>query len=257
MTAVLEFSPVEFAAMYEALKEEGLPAPLSYRGAPLSYSESQFVKREAWQAVRRRGGAELEQLIEALTRPDIRVIARGVDGREPENPQRALRVLAVRKGDDAFVVRQQPGPTMLDSAGFTVTRHDALSLGGAVAAALRPAEAGRRRDFELVDTSAPDLDFSFSRSLVHDTGEEIPGAGFLAEPEDLTGTIEIEQGWSRFGPRGILRLYLVWRDVVDDGRYVIVPGSPARVVPADRRRLESLINAQIAEVVRAIRDDRA
>ncbi|MFE6923282.1 ESX secretion-associated protein EspG [Nocardia sp. NPDC057663] len=255
---MLEFTPVEFAAMYDELREEGLPDPLSYRGAAQTYTESVRIKREAWHALRRRGGAELELLTEALTRPDIRVIARGIDGRDPENPKRSLRVHAVRKGDDAFVVRQQPGETMFDSAGFTVTRHEALSLGDAVAAEFAAAEAGRLRDFELVDTSA-DVDFSFGRSLVHDDGDDPAafGAEFMRAPEDLTGTIEIEQGSSRFGPRGILRLYLVWRDVVDDGRYVIVPGSPARVVPADRKRLVSLINSQIAEVVRAIKDDRA
>ncbi len=245
--------------MYDELKEESLPEPLSYRGAAQSYADSIRVKHEAWHALRRRSGPELELLTQALTRPDIRVIARGIDGREPENPKRSLRVLAVRKGDDAFVVRQVPGETMSDSAGFAVTRHDALALGDAVASLFPVADPGRRRDFELVDTTAPDVDFSFGRSLVHDTGDDFAaaGAGFLDEPDDLAGTIEIEQGWSRFGPRGIVRLYLVWRDVVDDGRYVIVPGSPARVVPADRKRLVSLVNAQIAEVVRAIRDDRA
>lgn len=259
MTAVLEFTPVEFAALYEELKEDGLPQPLSYRGVPQTYTESVRIKREAWQALRRRGGAELTQLVEALTRPDIRVIARGVDGLDPANPKRSLRILGVRKGDDAFLVRQEPGETMLDSAGFTVTRHDALALGDAVAAAFPSADAGRRRDFELVDRMAQDIDFSFGRSLVHDTGDDpaADGADFLQQPEDLTGTIEFEQGSSRFGPRGILRLYLVWRDVVDDGRYVIVPGTPARVVPADRRRMVSLINMNIAEIVRAIKDDRA
>ncbi|KQY33243.1 hypothetical protein ASD42_15300 [Nocardia sp. Root136] len=259
MTVVVEFTPVEFAAMYDELKEESLPEPLSYRGAARTYADSVRVKHEAWQALRRRSNGELEVLTEALTCPDIRVIARGIDGREPENPKRSLRVLAVRKGDNAFVVRQKPGATMSDSTGFTVTRHDALALGDAVASLFPVADPGRRRDFELVDTAAPDVDFSFSRSLVHDTGDDSAavGAEFLRESDDLAGTIEIEQGWSRFGPRGILRLYLVWRDVVDDGRYVIVPGTPPRVVPADRRRLVSLINAQIAEVVRAIKDDRA
>lgn len=259
MTAVVEFTPVEFAAMYDELKEESLPEPLSYRGAAQTYAESVRVKHEAWQALRRRSNGELEVLTEALTRPDIRVIARGIDGREPENPKRSLRVLAVRKGDNAFVVRQKPGATMSDSAGFTVTRHDALALGDVVASLFPEAAAGGLREFELTDTTAQDVDFSLRRSLVHDTGDDgaAESARFLGEPDDLAGTIEIEQGWSRFGPRGVRRLYLVWRDVVGDGRYVIVPGSPARVVPADRRRLVSLINTQIAEIVRAIKDDRA
>ncbi|MGW6423878.1 ESX secretion-associated protein EspG [Nocardia sp. NPDC055053] len=256
---MLEFTPVEFAAMWSELKEAGLPDPLTYRGVVQDYDESLRIKREAWQELRRRSGTELDLLIEALTKPDIRLIARGIDGRDPANPKRSLRVLAVRKGEDAFVVVQRPGETMSDSAGFTVTRHEALSLGDAVATVFPTAEAGRRRDFELIDAADADIDFSYGRSLVHEDSDDSAtrGADFLREPDDLAGTIEIEQGWSRFGPRGVLRLYLVWRDVVDDGRYVIVPGSPARAVPADRRRLVSLINSQIAEVVRAIKDDRA
>lgn len=259
MTLTMEFTPVEFAAMWDELKEEGLPEPLTYLAPPRTHAESVRDKREAWQASRRRYGADLDLVTAALSRPDIRVMARGVDGRDPSNAKRVLRVLGVRRGDVGFVVTQRPGERMGEAEGFTVVQHEALSLGDAVAAAFPAAAAGSRRDFEIIDTQTSGLDFGYGRSLVHDHGEqpEAFGREFLTEPEDLTGTIEIEQGWSRFGPRGVLRLYLVWRDVVDDGRYVIVPGSPMRVAPADRRRLAALINIQIAEVVRAIKDDRA
>ncbi|MFC4377446.1 ESX secretion-associated protein EspG [Nocardia halotolerans] len=254
----MEFTTVEFAAMWDELKEEGLPEPLTYRAEPRTYAESVRVKRQAWQALRQRSGPDLDAVTAALTRPDIRVVVRGIDGRDPSNAARSLRVLAVRRGDIGYVVTQRPGETMGEAAGFTVTAHDALSLGDAVASVFPVAAAGSRREFEIIDTARADLDFTFERSLVHDDGDRSSTLGkeFLAEPEDLTGTIEIEQGWSRFGPRGVLRLYLVWRDVVDDGRYVIVPGSPMRAVPADRKRLAQLINTQIAEVVRAIKDDR-
>ncbi|WP_278264910.1 ESX secretion-associated protein EspG [Nocardia sp. AG03] len=259
MTAFLEFTPVEFAAMWRELKEVGLPAPLTYRGPEQSFDESRRVERAAWQELRRGAGGALDQLVAALTEPDIRVVARGIDGREPQNPKRSLRVLAVRKGEDSFVVVQRPGETLSDAAGFTVTRHDAVSMGDAVAAVFPAATAGRRREFGLHDATQTDLDFSYGRSLVHEDGDDTATRSreFANEPDELAGSIEIEQGWSRFGPRGVLRLHLVWRDVIDDGRYVIVPGTPARVVPVDRRGLVSLLNSQIAEIVRAIRDDRA
>ncbi|MEU4342430.1 hypothetical protein AB0H00_14360 [Nocardia sp. NPDC023852] len=38
--------------------------------------------------------------------------------------------------------------------------------------------------------------------------------------------IGIEQGRLRFGPRGITRRALAWRDLADDGRYVITRGTP-------------------------------
>ncbi|MFD4432310.1 ESX secretion-associated protein EspG [Nocardia sp. NPDC058497] len=259
MTTVFEFSPLEFVSIWDVFREEKLPEPLSYRGPASTYDDALQAKRRAWQDLRQRNDRELDALIGAMTQPDIRIVVWGIDCRAPSNPKRALRVLAVRKGETSFVIQQQPGETMSHSTGFTVTRHDAISMGDAVASLFPAAEAGRRRDFELIDTATTDLDFGYGRSLVHEDGDDsaAQAAAFLREPEDFAGTIDIEQGWSRFGPRGILRLHLAWRDLVDDGRYVIVPGSPAKAVPADRRRLVSLINSQIAEIVRAIRDDRA
>ncbi|MDO3647291.1 ESX secretion-associated protein EspG [Nocardia mangyaensis] len=255
----MEFTPVEFAAMWDELREEGLPEPLTYLAPARTHAESVRDKRQAWQALRQRYGGELDLVTATLSRPDIRVMVRGIDGRDPANAKRVLRILAVRRGDHAYIVSQQPGEKIGEAAGFTLAQHEVLSLGDAVAAAFPVASAGNRRDFEIIDTATSGMDFAYGRSLVHDDGDRssLLGQEFLAEPEDLTGTIEIEQGWSRFGPRGVLRLYLVWRDVVDDGRYVIVPGSPMRAVSADRKRLAALINTQIAEVVRAIRDDRA
>lgn len=244
--------------MWHELRAGGLPDPMTYLPEPVAYDESQRRKREAWQAARERSGAEVDALVEALSRPDIRVILRAIDERDPANPARSIRVHAVRRGEDAFVVAQRPGADMESAGGFTVTRHEVLSLGDAVAAVLPDVEAGRRRDFELVDTDSGH-DFTYGRSLVHDDGYGSPTSPneFLAEPMDLSGTIAVEQGWSRFGPRGVLRLAMVWRDVIGDGRYAILPGSPLRVAPVDRRRLVGLINGQIAEVVRAIKDDRA
>ena len=42
------------------------------------------------------------------------------------------------------------------------------------------------------------------------------------------------------------------RDLEGDGRYAITVGNP----PVDQKRLAALINAEIAEVVRAIKDER-
>ncbi|MGV9482516.1 hypothetical protein [Gordonia aichiensis] len=145
------------------------------------------------------------------------------------------------------------------SSATVSARHSALSLGDIIADHLPEAEAGRGQDIRLDEPGDDQFDRSYGRSLVqhYDDDAAVQTQTFQQARLDRDGFIDIEQGWSRFGPRGILRLRLGWRDLTDDGRYVIVPGTPPVAVGADRRRVVSLINSQIAEVVRAIRDDRA
>lgn len=169
-------------------------------------------------------------------------------------------MLASRKGELAYLITQKPGRTYWHAGGFTITEHAVLSLGDTVAAALPKAEAGKQSDFALIEPRATDeLDYSYGRSKIqdYDDGIDRRSQAFNNATATLDGTIVVQQGYSRFGPRGITNANLRWCDLLDDGRYVVVPGHPATVVAADTKRLGALINTQIAEVVRAIKDDRA
>ncbi|MEU1985382.1 ESX secretion-associated protein EspG [Nocardia sp. NPDC019395] len=255
------FTDIEFVAAWEAMKEKDLPAPFVYTSATERYDDHQLEKIEAWERVRSRWGREVEEILACVIEPDIRIVVRGFDGSDAQNSQRSIRLLAARKRDSGCLIVQKPGKTLWHAEGFTVTEHEVVGLGDAVVAALPQAARGRNADFVLVSGERSDpTDRSRGRSSVLDRGGDDPAArarSFGDAPVDLSGTIAIAQGYSRFGPRGIRRRSIGWRDIAGDGRYAIVPGNPARVVPVDRKRLVGLVNRQIAEIVRAIKDERA
>ncbi|UGT53478.1 ESX secretion-associated protein EspG [Nocardia asteroides] len=260
MTPTWEFTGAEFEALWAGLEAEFMPEPFIHSSEPCSADEAEFALRQDWLTIKQRWGHELDDMTRVLTSPDIRVIVRGYGGGERlTDPTLSVRMLAVRKGDVGYLVRQRPGRTLYHADGFVVTRHDALSLGDVVAGQLPAAEPGRSREITLDEPTDDQFDRSYGRSLVqhYDDDAAVQTQTFQQARLDRDGFIDVEQGWSRFGPRGIVRLRLGWRDLTDDGRYVIVPGTPPVAVGADRKRVVSLINSQIAEVVRAIRDDRA
>ena len=45
-------------------------------------------------------------------------------------------------------------------------------------------------------------------------------------------------------------------DLIDDGRYTLTQGSPAAAYGTDGNRMVNMINTEIAEIVRAIKDER-
>ncbi|MFD4354886.1 ESX secretion-associated protein EspG [Nocardia sp. NPDC058519] len=255
-----EFTGHEFDAIWEAVDEGTMPAPFVYRCPPRTFEEGEYQRKQLWAELRQRWGRDLDDMIEVLVRPDIRVVVRGYGGGDTDtDPALAVRLLAVRRGDTGYVVRQTPGETIYDATGFTVAQHDALSLGEVLADLMPTVGGGREREIELAEPSAAEFDYGYGRSLVQHYDDEVSdkATAFREAPDRRSGTVVIEQGWSRFGPRGVVRMSMGWRDLVDDGRYFIVPGAPTVAVGADKRRVVGLINAQIAEVVRAIRDDRS
>ncbi len=60
-------------------------------------------------------------------------------------------------------------------------------------------------------------------SLVSDDEDPrgFPGARFLGTTAESTGSVQVVQGKSKYGPRGITRGGRLWRDLPGDGRYVM------------------------------------
>lgn len=259
MTPTWEFTGDEFDALWYGIEAEYMPEPFIHTREPCSAEQAEFARKHAWSAIKQRWGYELDEIIEVLAHPDIRVIVRGYGGGERlTDPSCSVRMLAVRKGEIGYLVRQRPGRTLYHAEGFDVTKHSALSLADVVADQLPHAEAGRGQEIRLDEPTGEQFDHMYGRSPVqhYDDDAATRTLTFQQAPRDRDGFIDVEQGWSRFGPRGILRLRLGWRDLTDDGRYLVAPGTPPVAIGADRRRVVSLINTQIAEVVRAIKDDR-
>lgn len=260
MQRTWRLTDVELAAAWAQVAEGRLPKPLSFRSRTPLLDDYLREQAEVWQRLRARRDIDFDRLLATLSEPDIRIGVRGCDPRLPDNPAACIRMLGARRATNAYFIAQLPGETIGHSTGFTVTACDVLDLADLIVTALPAVEAGRQAEIVLGETE-DGMDHYYRRSAVQwsladDDSEQTRAAEFLRATATTSGTIEIAQGTSRFGPRGITCRALEWRDLHADGRYVITPGPPRIAHRADSTHLINMINAEIAEVVRAIRDER-
>ncbi|WP_216911455.1 ESX secretion-associated protein EspG [Nocardia noduli] len=255
-----KLTDLEFYALWFDAARETLPWPFFYATRTELASVFRVEQAEALDRAGRTLGPRARDLVDALVHPDLRIVASGADGREPRAPAGLVRIHAVRRADRGFVICQLPGETFYHGTSFTVLECDAVALADAVVRAIPEAVPGRLADITLsARPEAEELDYSFGRSAVHDTFDGSVAeraARFLDVPLKSRGTLEIEQGRSLFGPRGMTRHRLEWRDLEDDGRYLVDDQHPPLAVAADRARLISMINIRVAAIVRAIKDER-
>ncbi|MFE3188742.1 ESX secretion-associated protein EspG [Nocardia sp. NPDC059240] len=249
---------LEFLVLWEELGEESLPAPLFFTSRTAFWDAHLDNKARARSALRDRD-PDLDYVLRAVHMPELRVEVHGWDGRDPRAPAAGIRMLGVRSGEAGYLVVQRPGETVRHSAGFTITEFWAAELATEVVAGLPDTAAGRGPDTVLAEPEDTAMvDYAFGLSPAHETlegGVVDRAAEFLAAPAPSMGTIDVVQGRSRFGPRGVTRHHLEWRDLDADGRYVVTAEQPPVAVPADRRRMITTLESVIAEVVLAIADE--
>ncbi|MFI6870201.1 ESX secretion-associated protein EspG [Nocardia sp. NPDC050406] len=259
MRRTWSFSDLEFMVLWQDRYHEFLPPPLLFTGRAKLRSEHLRLMAEAREGLRDLD-PDVPDLLNAVRTADIRIEVRGWDGRDPLTPEARIRVLGARRGDIGYLVTQHPGETHLLSSGFTVAEFPAQELAEEVVAALPDTEAGRSRDIVLTQReNVEEVDYSFDLSPAHERYEGTVvdrAAEFLAAPAASVGSIEVIQGHSVFGPRGITHHEVEWRDLVDDGRYLVLDENPPLAVAADRRRMIAAIDSRIAEVIFALDDER-
>lgn len=242
--------------MWESQHAQGLPPPLTFTSRTPLLDDFRREVAATQDAMSNRLDRELRAALEVLRNPDILL---QVDAFHPENLDDAaarVGIYAARRGDAAAVVTQQPGETIWHSKGFEVLECEALGLARHLAAGLPELPAGQ---MGAVTLAGNDMEYDYGTSRVRDTveaSESQRATEFRQHPVVRTGAITVVQGHSRFGPRGVTRRVIEWRDLVDDGRYVITPTQPDVATGADEPALVAAINTEIAEVVRAIRDER-
>ncbi|MEC3919245.1 ESX secretion-associated protein EspG [Nocardia sp. CDC160] len=258
MENVWRFSDVEFVAFVESAGLPCLPRPLVFTSRTLLWDDYLVEKSTAAVRAREILGPSTAPVSQALVQPDVRVVMQSWDARNPANPQRSTRLYGVRCGDYGYVVEQLPGETHYHSGGFVVTECPAVALSNTLVSLMPEAKAGGLGEMILRHES-DGYDYSYGRSValrpVNDT-EEDRMQSFLDADVVAVGVVETEQGWSRFGPRAVVKHSFVWRDLANDGRYVLRFDNPPTVTAADESYLISSINSDIARVVSAIKDER-
>ncbi|WP_019929543.1 ESX secretion-associated protein EspG [Nocardia sp. BMG111209] len=260
MSVTWNLTDAELVVAWERLFEERLPSPLC---ALLDEHYAEDYRRLAdrtWNTMWERHDGSLQDALGRVARADVRVLARSVDPADAENSVARARVLGARQGPVAVLIRQLPGKTMWHSGGFVITMGTSDRLAGAIVGALPGCEPGRLPDTPMVNApDRSDTDHWYGRSEVLDSYVELQrrSDAWLRLPMRVLGVIETFQGSSIFGPRGITRHRIFWRDLVDDGRYAIADTTTPVAVAADPHRLAAMIGADIAKVLQTLEDERS
>ncbi|NEW39049.1 ESX secretion-associated protein EspG [Nocardia cyriacigeorgica] len=261
MNRTWEFSDIEFFVLWKSVGRGGLPFPLYYLGRTEDPERFKAELLAAREEVDRRLGRSFDPILATIADPDLRIVVNGGDGRAPREPEGLVRLIGARRQSSGYLLKQLPGESYWHSGGFTVTECEAVGLADSVVAEMPEAEPGKQRDVVLpAESPGDELDHAYGGSAVHDSFDDSTaqrGAAFLATPAPSYGTIDVVQGFSIFGPRGITKHRLRWRDLEGDGRYVIGDETPPVARPADRKHLTNTINTRVAAVIRAIKDERA
>ncbi|MBF6235771.1 ESX secretion-associated protein EspG [Nocardia otitidiscaviarum] len=251
------FGDLEFVVLWEKLTGDFLPHPFTFTSRTPLYDDFQREKYETSLRAQARVDAALVRAFESLAYPDIRVAVHSWDAQAPGRADGWIRLLAGRRGDRGFLAAQIPGETPRHSGGFTIFECHALAVADAVVAVLPEVNSGARGDIAL-SAVVENHDHTYGVSPVAASRDDPEGhaRAFLRADHDRIGIIEITQGESKFGPRGISTHRIEFRDLSDDGRYAIGHSAPWTAIPVDANKLRAMLNTRIADIVRAIKDER-
>ncbi|MFE3025165.1 ESX secretion-associated protein EspG [Nocardia tengchongensis] len=256
MTVHWRFTEAEFYALW--MDQAGLepPEPFMFTSATKTADEFDLEMREARESLIHKVHGDFSTVFDALTNPDLYLTGYGWNEQDRWGTESMVRVHAARKGPKGYVIRQLPGATYWRRGGYTVAECDPLRLADAVVEAMPAGERGGRGDIGLA-TDEQNIDHDFGRSAITALPDTAVSRtqDFLEAAASNAGEIHIAQGSSIFGPRGITRHQVRFRDLVDDGRYVVVD-NPARALAVDRARFISVINNYVAAVIQVIKDER-
>ncbi|MGO4615624.1 ESX secretion-associated protein EspG [Nocardia sp. 2YAB30] len=260
MSSTWKFTDIEFDALWSRARADMLPRPfVIVTDIPYEedYQRELHRIRERWRFNR---DPAFDQICADVVQPDLSLVVRGIDAQDSRNPKGSIRKLAVRRKDRGYLLTQLPGKTVEHSGGFTVTECDPLSLASVVVAGLPEVAAGKNGQVTLpMPREVSEMDHSFDKSGLWDSFEDTSQQAaerFQSVVPTTLGAIGVYQGISVFGPRGRVSRWLEWRDLPDDGRYVIGANLPPVAEPVDAKRFTAMINKEIADVIRVIKDER-
>lgn len=254
-------SDVEFVALWQQRNDRILPEPFGFASTVPGYDD---FRRQLTDIRARLGptmGPAFDDALDTLEQPDIRLTARG-GARADGDRYRTITLLVARRGDAAVAVTQQRSDDDRYYTSLRLTQCHPMELSTVLLDAL-PGDIGPGRQSDVVlpsePAAEPSTDYHYGRSAVLDrsgTSVAAKARGFLNAPTTSAGVIEVIQGRSKFGPRGITRHQFGWRDVVDDGRYVIDDGNPPVATGVTRARFADLVDSRIIEVIKVLNDER-
>lgn len=247
-----ELTDIEFRVLWQRFVGTDLPRPLTFQTTTRLHEDYEAEKYQVWQRLQHTADPALRSVFDVLERPEAYVRLRGWKDDERDNAEYWLKARAARAGANGYLIYQLPGETPTHSGGYVVVDVGPYGLADAIVDLMPAAGAGRGGIVPLVtDTGRDDHQRPTSMFFEEaDTSIVQRSTEFLNRRAERTGTINILQNQSMFGSRGMHRDILVWRDLADDGRYVIgLPNENPVATPMSRSDLVDAVNASIERMM--------
>jgi hypothetical protein len=232
-----EFTDLEFNLLCEEVRQGELPAPFVFTSRTRLEADYEQEKAQVRQRLRQRLDHDLDALAGALAEPDVFLVAHAWNDQDFGNPEARTRVHAVRHRARGYVITQRPGETLAHSGGFDAFECDPHALADTVVGLLPRSGAGRLDDIRLsLPATEPGPEPERPAATISDNDDPdddaFRSATFFDTAAVSTGIVKVLQGRSKYGPRGRVEAGLLWRDLPDDGRYVMPLDDPAPVATA-------------------------
>ncbi|AYF76588.1 ESX secretion-associated protein EspG [Nocardia yunnanensis] len=256
MTRTWRFTEAEFYALWMDRTGQAPPKPFLFTSPTLTADDFEAEQREAREGLSDKAVGDFHLVFDAMANPDLFVTAYGWDEQDPFGTDSMIRARGTRKGPKGYLIRQLSGTSYFSRGGYTITECDPIQLADEIVRAMPSVARGGLGDIVMA-SHEQDMDHDFGRSTIAAAPDTAVSRSreFLARQVATAGEIQIVQGRSVFGPRGITRHTVRFRDLQGDGRYVVTE-NPERALAVDEARFISVLNNYVAAVVQTIRDER-
>ncbi|MBU3065194.1 ESX secretion-associated protein EspG [Nocardia sp. NEAU-G5] len=250
---------LEFIVLRERLLGRELPWPFSYVGPVRSHIDFLNEKARLWSRLQPNLDPDLADAIVRAGDPDARVQIRCWDARDTLDPVSRQFLVGNRCGSRAVVVHGTCGDDFESFDRYRIVECAAQELSAVLVDSLPPMPAGSHSRVELMTYhQAETVDHWSGRSNLYDDGAdtvEHRSRQWQRAARGTVGIIDVRQGKSAFGPRGMALNRLFWEDHPDDGRYLIDLNPPLAAIAIDAAGLRARIDAEIAEILRVVQDE--
>ncbi|MBU3068188.1 ESX secretion-associated protein EspG [Nocardia sp. NEAU-G5] len=250
---------LEFIVLRDRLLNRYLPWPFTYVGPVRTRIDFLREQEQIWSRLQANWDPDLAEAIVNAGNPDARVQIRCWDGRDMRDPASRYFMVGNRCGSRAVLIHGLCDRDALTNDRYRIVECDAQALSSVLVDSLPEMPAGSQGRVELMSShGAETVDHWSSRSSFYDDGDDnidFRSTRWQRAPRTTVGIIEIRQGKSKFGPRGMGMKRMFWEDHPGDGRYLIDLDPPLAAIGIDATELQGRIDQGIAEMLRMVQDE--
>ncbi|WP_019933084.1 ESX secretion-associated protein EspG [Nocardia sp. BMG111209] len=253
-------SDLEFLVLRERVLRRVLPYPFTYVNPRLTtFLEFERLKSSVWRSLQTRWDPELIDVITRAANPDVRIQVRSWDSRNMDDTSQRFFFVCNRNGDRAIMMQGFSDQRVDTFDRYRIVSAPAESMSALVVEALPEMPAGSRDRVELLNYHQEETVDHWSTRGFYDTGDDNDvdrrSKSWQRADRSLVGIIEIHQGRSKFGPRGLIMNQMFWEDHPGDGRYFIDLTPPMAAVGVDSAALRIRLDRAISETLLVVQDE--